>query len=338
MLLQKNISLKPFNSFGIDVAANYFAAVDSVDSLLEVLSSPEAKNNPVSIIGGGSNILLTKNVDGLIIRNEIEGILDIIDVGDYYLIKVGAGMNWHQFVIYCIHQGMAGVENLALIPGSVGASPIQNIGAYGVELKDIFHSLEAVHLKDVQQIQLTQKDCAFGYRDSIFKRAYKNQFVITSVTFKLSKKPTYNISYGAIQQELDAMGVKDLSLVSIAQAVMNIRNSKLPNPDRIGNAGSFFKNPEITDEQYQTLKKSFPELIGHAVGNGFIKLAAGWLIEQCGWKGYRKGDAGCYDKQALVLVNYGLAQGTEIYSLSEDIMRSVNDKFGIMLEREVNVW
>ncbi len=338
MRIQQNISLKPYNTFGMKVDAKYFTAVDSVDSLLEVLSTPEAKNNPVSVIGGGSNILLTKNVDGLIIRNEIEGILDTIDIGDYYLVKVGAGMNWHQFVIYCIHQGMAGVENLALIPGSVGASPIQNIGAYGVELKDIFHSLEAVHLRDLQQIQLTHKDCAFGYRDSIFKRAYKNQFVITSVTFKLSKKASYNISYGAIKQELDAMGVKELSLVSIAQAVMNIRNSKLPNPDMIGNAGSFFKNPEISEAEYQTLKKSFPEMSGYSVGNGFIKLAAGWLIEQCGWKGYRKGDAGCYDKQALVLVNHGLAQGSEIYNLSEDIVRTVHDKFGIMLEREVNVW
>ena len=278
-MIEQNISLKPYNTFGMDVAAKYFSSFNSEESLLDLLSSPEAKNNPLFVLGGGSNILLTKNVDGLVIRNEMEGILDTVDIGEYYLVKVAAGMNWHQFVLYCVHQGMAGVENLALIPGSVGASPIQNIGAYGVELKDVFHSLEALHVSDLNKVQLTHKDCAFGYRDSIFKRSYKNQYVITSVTFKLAKKPNFKISYGAIQQELDAMGVKELSLIAISQAVMNIRNSKLPNPDRIGNAGSFFKNPEINAGIFNQIKNNYPDAPGFSVEHDLIKIPAGWLIE-----------------------------------------------------------
>jgi UDP-N-acetylmuramate dehydrogenase len=256
---------------------------------------------------------------------------------NYYYIKAGAGENWHQFVMYCIGQQYAGIENLALIPGNVGASPMQNIGAYGVEIKDAFHSLEAYHLFDQERVVFSKEDCAFGYRESVFKNKYKNKFIITSVTYRLKKKPDFNISYGAIEQELKNMGVKDVSLASIADAVINIRRSKLPDPAVIGNAGSFFKNPEIAAEHYSQLKNDFPLIVGYPLENGNVKIAAGWLIEQCGWKGFRIGDTGCHDKQALVLVNYGNAKGEEIYGLSQDIMDSVKNKYGINLEREVNI-
>jgi len=240
-------------------------------------------------------------------------------------------------VVHCIGNNWAGMENLSLIPGNTGASPMQNIGAYGVEIKDVFHELEAFHLETKKMVTFNLKDCEFGYRESVFKRKLKNQFVIVSVTFRLNKKPVFNTSYGAIEQELEAMGITELSINAISQAVINIRSSKLPDPAVIGNAGSFFKNPEIPVEHFETLKKEFPALVGYPLANGDVKLAAGWLIEQCGWKGYRKGDAGCHAKQALVLVNYGKATGAEIYALSTSIINSVQEKFGVGLEREVNI-
>jgi UDP-N-acetylmuramate dehydrogenase len=250
---------------------------------------------------------------------------------------IGAGENWHGLVMYCIEQGYAGVENLSLIPGNVGASPMQNIGAYGVELKDVFYELEAFHITDKYLRTFSAEDCAFGYRESVFKSRYKNQFVICNVTFRLNKQPKYNTSYGAIQQELDCLGVTELSIKIISQAVVNIRSSKLPDPKILGNAGSFFKNPQIGVQQFEEQKQTFSSIVGFPVGTDSIKLAAGWLIEQCGWKGYRKGDAGCYEKQALVLVNYGNATGKEILELSEQVILSVKEKFGIHLEREVNI-
>jgi UDP-N-acetylmuramate dehydrogenase len=239
--------------------------------------------------------------------------------------------------LHCVNNNWAGIENLSLIPGNVGASPMQNIGAYGVEIKDVFYELEAFHLKEKKIIKFTAKDCEFGYRESVFKRKYKDEFVITNVTYRLNKKPTFNISYGAIEQELAKMNATELNIKAISQAVINIRSSKLPDPSVIGNAGSFFKNPEISNDQFLTLNSKFPTIVGYPLTNGNVKLAAGWLIEQCGWKGYRKDDAGCYDKQALVLVNYGNAKGNEIYNLSEEILQSVKSKFGVELEREVNI-
>jgi UDP-N-acetylmuramate dehydrogenase len=239
--------------------------------------------------------------------------------------------------LHCIENGFAGVENLSLIPGNVGASPMQNIGAYGVEIKDVFHQLEAYHINEKILKTFSLNDCEFGYRESVFKRKYKNQFVITSVSFRLRKKAVFNASYGAIQQELEKMGVKELSIQAISQAVINIRSSKLPDWKKIGNAGSFFKNPQIPQYKFHELKRIYPGIVGFPFGSEHTKLAAGWLIEQCGWKGYRNGDAGCYKKQALVLVNYGNATAKEIFDLSDEIMQSVKNKFGVILEREVNI-
>jgi UDP-N-acetylmuramate dehydrogenase len=344
MQVQENISLKPYNSFSIDAKAKYFARFSNMTELEELLTSNPKPQTPNLILGGGSNILLTKDVDGLVLKNEIKGIELIKEDDDFVYIKSGAGENWHQFVLHCIKNNWAGVENLSLIPGNVGASPMQNIGAYGVEISTIFWQLEAYHIGDKKIVSFSKDDCGFGYRESVFKRKYKNKFVILNVTYKLNKKPVLNTSYGAIEQELEKMNVKELSIKAISDAVINIRSSKLPNPAEIGNAGSFFKNPEVSKQKFEELKNNYPAVVGYTLSNGNIKLAAGWLIEQCGptpggtsWKGYRKGDAGCHAKQALVLVNYGQASGSEIYELSEEILQSVKGKFGVMLEREVNI-
>lgn len=334
MNIEKNKSLKELNSFGLDVSAKYFSSFKNVSQLGQLIN--ENDETPF-ILGGGSNILFTKDVDGLVLKNEITGIERISEDEDHVYIKVGAGENWHRFVLFCIENNFAGVENLALIPGSVGASPMQNIGAYGVEIKDCLASLEAFDIYEKDIFLFNNEACEFGYRESVFKNKYKGRYVITSVIYRLNKRPVYNISYGAIQQELEAMKVQDLNIRSIAQAVMNIRTSKLPDPKQIGNAGSFFKNPEIEARLFEKLQLEFPSIVGYKLENGNVKLAAGWLIEQCGWKGYRKGDAGCHAKQALVLVNYGNAKGNEIYDLSTEILESVKNKFGVSLEREVNI-
>ncbi len=341
MQVQENISIKQYNTFGISVYANLFAKFNSVDELSELLEFNNRTTNnqqrSTLILGGGSNILFTKDFNGLVLKNEIKGIKTIKEDLHHVYVQAGAGENWHQFVLYCLQHGLAGVENLSLIPGNVGASPMQNIGAYGAEIKDVFYSLEAYHIRDKRIINFTLNDCEFGYRDSVFKRKFKDQFVITDVTFRLNRIPGYNISYGAIGQELEKMGVKNLSLQAVSQAVINIRSSKLPDPALIGNAGSFFKNPEISSHQFHELTRMFPGIVGYALPNGNVKLAAGWLIEYTGWKGFRKGDAGCHEKQALVLVNYGNATGSELFDLSEEILQSVKERFGVMLEREVNI-
>jgi UDP-N-acetylmuramate dehydrogenase len=289
------------------------------------------------ILGGGSNILFTKNYNGLVIKNELSGINLIKEDEDYFYVKAAAGVVWHQFVLHCIHHNYAGTENLSLIPGTVGAAPLQNIGAYCVELKDVFYELEALNISTKIIEKFSLDDCDFGYRESIFKRELKGKYIITSVTFKLSKKPVFKISYGAIEQELEKMSFSELTIKNISDAVINIRSSKLPNPKEIGNAGSFFKNPVVDENQYQQLIVSNPSMPAYPSNNHQYKLAAGWLIEQCGWKGYRKQDAGCHSKQALVLVNYANATGNEIYALSSAIVASVHQKFGVELEREVNI-
>jgi len=336
--IQTNISLRAFNTFHMDVRAAHFASFDSTDELLSLLQTPIITQQPLLILGSGSNVLFTKDVAGSVLKNNIKGIEKVDEDDQYYFIKAGAGENWHSFVMHCVEHGYAGIENLALIPGSVGASPMQNIGAYGVEIKDVFHSLEAIHIKEGYSRIFTADDCAFGYRESVFKNQYKHTYVITSVTYRLAKKPSFVISYGAIEQQLEKMQVKELSLHSVAQAVMSIRQSKLPDPAVLGNAGSFFKNPTIPTEQYHLLKENFSSLVAYEQPNSQFKLAAGWLIEQCGWKGFRKGDAGCHSQQALVLVNHGNATGEQIYQLSEDIIQSVESKFGVVLEREVNIY
>ena len=335
MQIQENISLKHFNSFGIDAKARQLASFKDIEELSTLLAIDSRL--PTLILGGGTNILLTKDFDGLVLKNEITGIKVIHEDNDYVFVKAGAGENWHQFVLYCIQRNWAGVENLSLIPGNVGASPIQNIGAYGVELEDVFWDLEAYHINEKKLVTFTSNDCAFGYRDSVFKNDLKDQLVILNVTFKLHKKPVFHTSYGEIEQELEKMGVKELTIKAISDAVIRVRTSKLPDPAKIGNAGSFFKNPEISQDQYLELMEKFPAVSAHPLINGNVKLAAAWLIEQCGWKGFRLGDAGCHADQALVLVNYGHAKGDEIYNLSEEILQSVNEKFDITLEREVNI-
>jgi UDP-N-acetylmuramate dehydrogenase len=353
MQVQENISLKPYNSFGIDVKARYFLRFHTVRELLDAATSnpslrgtkqkplrmsPESSGqNSNLVLGGGSNILFTKDFDGLVLKNEIGGIEKIEEDENYVYVKCGAGVNWHQFVLHCIENNWAGLENLSLIPGCAGASPMQNIGAYGVEIKDVFHALTAFHLQEKSNFTFRTKDCEFGYRESVFKRKYKDQFVILDVTYRLSKQPQFNTSYGAIEQELEKMGVKDLSIQAISQAVINIRSSKLPDPKDIGNAGSFFKNPSVPKGFFLKLKQQFEHIAGYENADGTVKLAAGWLIEQCGWKGFRDGDTGVHAKQALVLVNYGDASGAEIFALSENIMDSVMNKFGVQLEREVNI-
>ena len=337
MEIKHNISLRPYNTFGIDVPAGCFACFATVDDLTEVLNE-KPEGDDMLILGGGSNILLTKPFDGWVLRNEIPG-MDVMKADDEAVwVKVGAGVNWHRFVLYCIEKDWGGIENLSLIPGCVGASPMQNIGAYGVEIKDVFDHLEAYSIQDKTLVTFSAEDCKFGYRESVFKRALKNQFVITKVCFRLTKKHVFHTSYGAIHQELDAMGINELSIKAISDAVIRIRQRKLPDPAITGNAGSFFKNPEIDTTQYLELKHLYPGLPGYPATMGRTKVPAGWLIETAGWKGYREGDAGVHPKQALVLVNYGKANGAQIYALSEKILQSVREKFGILLEREVNVY
>lgn len=338
MQIQHNVSLEPYNTFGIRAGAKYFSTFTTVDEINELLEDTRLlAPGPRLILGGGSNILLTKDFEGLVLKNEIRGIEITKEDKDHFYIRVGAGENWHQFVMFCVSNHYAGIENLSLIPGNVGASPMQNIGAYGVEIKDVFYELEAFHLYDKTGVRFSLEDCAFGYRDSVFKNKYKGQFVITSVTYRLDKKARFNTSYGAIQQELEKMGVRDLSIKAVSQAVINIRSSKLPDPKQVGNAGSFFKNPQIPKQKAEALEGLYRGMPSFPVDAAQVKIPAGWLIEQCGWKGYRKGDAGCYPKQALVLVNYGTASGEEIFDLSEQILQSVKNKFGITLEREVNI-
>lgn len=338
MIFTENISLLPYNSFGIEASARYFARFASLKELTECLDHIyQQKQKPALILGGGSNLLLTGNVNGWVIKNELRGMKLESEDETYYYVRCHAGENWHSFVQFCIQHDYAGIENLSLIPGNAGASPMQNIGAYGVEIKDVFHELEAWDMEDKRSCLFSLPDCEFGYRESIFKKSAKGRFVILSVLFRLRKIPVFNTSYGAIEQELVKMGVQDITIRKISEAVIRIRSSKLPNPAIIGNAGSFFKNPVIPKEQFDRLKTGFPSIPGYPVEIAGVKVAAGWLIEQCGWKGFRKGDAGCYNKQALVLVNYGKASGAEIYALSESIISSVKEKFGIILEREVNI-
>ncbi len=336
-MLERNVSLKPYNTFGLNVQAKMMARVGSVADLQTILTDSSLKNEARFILGGGSNILLTKDVESLVIKNEVSGINLISEDDKSYFIKSGAGVVWHQLVMHCIKNGYAGIENLSLIPGNVGAAPMQNIGAYGVELKDVFQSLEAVEMESGEVQTFSAEACEFGYRESVFKRKLKGQFVITSVTLKLKKSAKLNTSYGAIEQELDRLAIDSPTIKDVSQAVINIRQSKLPDPKELGNSGSFFKNPIVPTSKFEELKSRHPNIPGYPVGEN-TKLAAGWLIEQCGWKGKVVGNTGSHAKQALVLVNYGNATGVEIFNLSEKIMKSVYDTFGVQLEREVNVY
>ena len=338
MTVQENVSLKAYNTFGIDVNARFFASVSSVQQLQELLGDARYPNP--FVIGGGSNMLLTQDVNRLVIHLDIKGISLIDDSfsKNEVLLKVAGGENWHEFVLYCVAHNLGGVENLSLIPGNVGTSPVQNIGAYGVELKDTFYECEAVH-RDTQEMRVfTLEDCAFGYRDSVFKNELKDAYVITSVTFKLTKSNhNINTDYGAIFDTLKAKEITAPTLKDVSDAVIAIRQSKLPDPKKIGNSGSFFKNPVISQAQFTQLRKVHTEIPFYPIGNEQIKVPAGWLIEQAGFKGKRFGDAGIHDRQALVLVNHGNATGQEVWAVAMKVQAAVEEKFGIKIVPEVNV-
>ncbi|MBB2146782.1 UDP-N-acetylmuramate dehydrogenase [Pedobacter sp. LMG 31464] len=335
-ILQENVSLKKYNTFGIDVNASYFVEVKNGEDLREVFSNPIAKTKKLLVLGGGSNMLFTKDFDGVILKVSIQGITYQTQ-GDDVMVTAGGGVVWNDLVSYCVENNFAGIENLTLIPGTVGASPIQNIGAYGVELKDVFSSCMAFEIATGETRTFTYADCNFGYRDSVFKNELKNKYIITSVQFHLSKQAKLQTHYGAITAELEKRNITKPTIADISKVVADIRVSKLPDPKTIGNAGSFFKNPVIEKSVFDDLIKKFPEVVNYPAPNGKIKLAAGWLIEQCGFKGIVVGETGTWKNQALVLVNHGYASGQEVYIFSEQIINTVYTKFSVKLEREVNI-
>ena len=334
--IQENVSLKNFNTFGVEANARYFVEINHPDELAELFMDPQWRQMKTLVLGGGSNMLLLNDFEGLVVRINIRGIEHRISKNDVF-VEAGAGEAWNDLVNYCAIRGYAGLENLSLIPGSVGAAPIQNIGAYGVEIKDVFHSCRAFELATGTFRTFNKEDCRFAYRESIFKNELKDRYIITSVKLHLSLKPNFNLKYGAIEQELQNRGIGAPTLKDVSQVVSHIRVSKLPDPSTIGNAGSFFKNPVIGVPQFNEIQSKFPDIVHYPAGEGEVKLAAGWLIEQCGWKGKVTGNTGTWKNQALVLVNHGGATGTEVYNLSSQIIDSVYIKFGVTLQREVNI-
>ncbi|WP_300672872.1 UDP-N-acetylmuramate dehydrogenase [Soonwooa sp.] len=337
-MIQKNLSLKAFNSFGVDAQSKYFVKVESVEALREVLQNPEIQNENLLFLGGGSNILLTKDFEGCAIQLDFKGISEKQLDENHVLVTAKAGENWHQFVLYCLDKNYGGLENLSLIPGNVGTSPMQNIGAYGTEIKDVFESCDVLNLETLKVETFDLEKCRFGYRDSIFKQEGKGKYVILDVTFRLTTHQ-HNIKteYGAIKGELEKMNIENPSIQEVSKAVIAIRESKLPNPKEIGNAGSFFKNPTIPLSQFEVLKDKSPNIQGYPNGD-WVKVPAGWLIEQCGWKGKQIGNVATHHLQSLVIINKtGNATGKEIFDFSTEIINSVKEKFGIELEREVNI-
>ncbi|OWP61957.1 UDP-N-acetylenolpyruvoylglucosamine reductase [Hymenobacter amundsenii] len=336
-VLEHHVSLRPYNTFGLDVTARLFARFASVEELRALLALPEVQAAEKLVLGGGSNLLFTKNFDGVVLKNEIRGLEIVRQDEDTALVRAGAGESWHGMVQYALDQELSGIENLSLIPGTVGAAPLQNIGAYGAELKDTFEQLEALETATGLLRTFSAPECGFGYRESVFKGPLKNQFIVTSVLLRLHRQARPNMRYGDIQTTLQDMGIEgEPTPRDISEAVSSIRRSKLPDPAQIGNAGSFFKNPEISQTKFDELKSRFEALPGYPVPGG-VKVPAGWLIEQCGWKGQRRGPHGVHDRQALVLVNHGGAQGQDIRDLAYEIIASVREKFGIELHPEVNI-
>lgn len=337
MQIQEHISLKKYNTFGIESLARYFVSVTTVAELKEVLALP---NYPEKfLLGGGSNMLLTGEINALVIHLNLKGITVIHETNDEIHLACMAGENWHDFVLYCIENNYGGIENMSLIPGNVGTAPIQNIGAYGVALKDVFLKCDAVEIVSGREVSFTKTDCDFGYRSSIFKTTHKGQFVITRVVFLLRKSDhLIRTKYGAIQDELASKNIYNPTIKDVSNAVIAIRQSKLPDPAKLGNSGSFFKNPIVDSETFRAFKSAFPEAPYYEVSNTEFKIPAGWLIEQSGFKGKRFGDAGVHKNQALVLVNYGNATGTEIWELALKIQEKVRRDFGILIEPEVNVF
>lgn len=338
MQIQENLSVQSLHTFGVEAHTRYLLPIISIKILIQFLNNNTFKNTPYLILGSGSNLLFTKDFEGIILKNEIKGIEIIHENKDKVTVKVGGGEVWHSFVLWCIAQDFGGIENLSLIPGTIGAAPIQNIGAYGIELKDVMTELEAFHIKTQTVETFTNAACQFGYRNSIFKQQYKGQYFITSVTFELTKQHhQLNTKYGAIQTILAQKSIKKPTIKDISNAVIEIRSSKLPDPAVLGNSGSFFKNPIVSTAFFEKLYQQFPKMPYYTMPKEKVKIPAGWLIEQCGWKGKRVGNTGAYAKQALVLVNYGGAKGKEIKTLAEAIQVSVKEKFGIDIFPEVNL-
>lgn len=337
MQVQQNVSLLPYNTFGIDTTAKQFITL-TVKEQLQELTDDNTLPKEKHIIGGGSNILFTQDVQGLTILNQLKGIKLIEEDEEHVWLQVGSGEVWHELVLHAIENNWGGIENLSLIPGTVGAAPMQNIGAYGVEAKEVIENVTFWHWEKQEFITLQNEGCHFGYRDSVFKHELKGKVFITDVVFRLNKKHSFNTNYGAIQEELKKAGVEALSIKAISNAVIAIRSSKLPNPKEIGNAGSFFKNPVVPITQFEKLYQQHPGIPSYPVDDDNVKVPAGWLIEQCNFKGIKKGNTGVHEKQALVLINRGGANGKEVWELSEQILQTVQDKFGITLEREVQIW
>lgn len=340
--IREQVDLSPHNTLRIPAIAERFITVTAAREIPEILRDSRVTRGPLHILGGGSNVLFLGDISGTVLHVAIKGREVVGETDSDLLLQVGAGENWHETVIHCVERGWGGTENLALIPGTVGAAPMQNIGAYGVELADIFHSLRAVDLETGETREFNREECRFGYRDSVFKQEFRGAYCIADVTLRLSKSPEINTSYGSLWNKLEEDGVSDPDIAQVAQAVMEIRRSKLPDPADLGNAGSFFKNPVVGEEQFRKLADRYRdmphyEMKGEKEGEKQYKIPAGWLIEETGWKGKREGDVGTYRQQALVIVNHGRATGEEVWNLAQKIIRSVRDLFGIELVPEVNI-
>ncbi len=334
--IKENYSIKNHNSFGVNVYAKYFSSFSTEEELIEILENEICKTESILILGEGSNILFTRDFEGIILSNKIKGINVISEDNNNITIEVGAGEVWHDFVLWSIRKSLSGIENLALIPGLVGACPMQNIGAYGSEVKDVITKVSYIEIKSGLRKEFTNRECNFRYRHSIFKDELKDMTVITKVVFKLSKTPINNIKYGSIEDEIIRIN-QSPSPSSIAEAVINIRSRKLPDPKVLGNSGSFFKNPIVQSSKFKRLKKKFPDMVGYKMSEKETKIAAGWLIDNAGYKGYRKDDAGVHKHQALVLVNHGNASGMDILNLAKEIQKKIKDKYSITIENEVNI-
>ena len=333
----ENYPLIKLNTFGIDVKAKYFTSINTVNELIEIKKSEKFKDHELLILGGGSNILFTKDFNGLVILNNIKG-KEIVDQNDDSIIlKIGAGENWHELVMYCVDNGWGGIENLSLIPGNTGTAPMQNIGAYGVEIKETFVELEALEISSGKIVKFSNSECEFGYRESVFKNKMKNKYIILNITLELNKNPILNINYGDIKAILETKKIETPTIKDVSNAIISIRQRKLPDPKKIGNSGSFFKNPIIDINLLKLIEGKYPNVVSYKINENKFKIAAGWMIEKAGWKGKKFNNFGVHENQALVLVNYGLANGKEIFNLSEKIILDIKEKFGITLEREVNI-
>jgi len=333
--IKKYHPLKSLNTFGVEATAKYFAELTCRDEILEFINNPEYQHLPKLILNGGSNILFTGDFDGVVMKLNTGHMKVVKEDNDNVWVEAGAGVKWDDLVNFCADNDWAGLENLSMIPGNVGAAPVQNIGAYGVEQKDCFCRLQAVELATGKELEFSKHACLFGYRNSIFKHELKGKMLILSVTYRLSKNSKFNTQYGTIKQELEKMDVRHITVKSIGEAVRRIRRAKLPMPEEVGNAGSFFKNPVVDKHKYYMLSNDHPGLVAHPVDKTHYKISAAWLIDSLGWKGKQRGDAGVWHAHALVLVNYGNATGKQIINLADDIRRSVFNAYGIELEPEV---